>query len=409
MRRLATVAAAVVVGLAGGVPARSVTIGRGFTVEAAAFPVEPAPGLNQTALGVRPASTRVSLGNPPATAYGRAAAYDAGTIELYTGPPPPDTVAECDTGSPNIPDQATAAPAEMQLAARCDDRPAGESTAVARSYAASGMQVNEMASRAAGDGSGDAITAEATVTVKGIAVGPLTFESVSTRASVRADAKAGGAVATGRTVASGGAVNGTPVIVGPDGVDVDRQRVPLELVPSATEAVRAGLAQGGYSDVRVLQPSTEASPDGMHAAARGGGLGLYFTNNNPSENYFIRLTFAGVQLSVDVGPPVGEGGPLPAAGGGAVLPPGDAGDVLGSGRGPGGVEAGAPAAAPAGNAADGARPVLTAGRRTYDLPDPWRGWPVLIVVAGAAAVAGRLTRRRLLGWWDANADRYLRG
>jgi hypothetical protein len=206
-------------------------------------------------------------------------------------------------------------------------------------------------------------------------------------------------------VATGASVNGTPVIIGADGVEVDQQKVPLELVSSATESVRAALAQGGYSDIRVVQPATEASPDGLRAAVRGGGLALYFTNNDPAENYFLRITFVGVRLSVDLGPPVGGGAPpagepTPASGG-----TGGAG-VLGA-AGPAGSVGGPASGTPLAGAP--ARPVLTSGRRTYDLPAPWRGWPVLVVLGAGAAVAGWVTRRRLLGWWDVNADRYLRG
>jgi hypothetical protein len=339
-------------------------------------------------------------------AYGRAAAYDAGTIELYTGPPPPESVAECDTGSTNIPDSASAAPVGMQLDVKCDDRPGVSATADASSYGASGLTVSSLHSTASADGSGDVVVSEANATVHGVGMGPLLVDTVTTHATARAGGTPGTAAAAGRVVASGASVNGTPVVISADGIEVDRQRVPVDLVAPATAAVRDALGQGGYADVRVVQPATEASADGTKASVRGGGLMLFFNRNDPAQNYFIRITFAGVDLAVNVGGPLAgpvDGEAPPAA------PPagGDTGsNVLGTS---GAAQAGVASAAPSAAAAPAVRPVLTVGRRAYDLPDAWQGWPVLIAVAAAAAVAGWLTRRRLLGWWDANADRYLRG
>jgi hypothetical protein len=202
-------------------------------------------------------------------------------------------------------------------------------------------------------------------------------------------------------------VNGTPVVIGADGIEVDQQRVPLELVPSATAAVQSALAQGGYADVRIVQPVAQASADGTSASVKGGGVMLFFNRNDPAQNYFLRLTFGGVDLAVAVGAPLG-GAPVVSTG----VPPAATGDrdtsVLGSDRSTGSLAPASEAPAPAATSV-GARPLLTVGRRTYDLPEPWRGWPVLLAVGVAAAVAGWLARRRLLGWWDLSADRYLRG
>ena len=404
MKRLrAALALAAMLGL-GGVPARAATPARAFTVSAAAFPVEPAPGLNQTSLGVRPAATRAALSNPPGTAYGRAAAYDLGTIELYTGPPPADTVAECDTSTPNIPDTSQAAPAGMRLTATCDDRPGVEAMGAGTSYSSAGLGVASMSSRASADGGKDVVTAEAGVTVHGVGLGPLSIDTVTMRATAAAGGTPGSATATGRVSASGATVNGTPVVIGSDGIEVDRQRVPLDLVAPATAAVQEALGQGGYADVRVVQPVTEARADGTAASVRGGGVMLFFNRNDPAQNYFVRLTFAGVDLAVDVG------GPLvpPPAPSGATTPPATPGSnaVLGSSGSAPTPAAGAVSAPPV---TTPARPLLTAGRRTYDLPEPWQGWPVLVAIGAGALVGGWLARRRLLGWWAVNADRYLRG
>jgi hypothetical protein len=237
-------------------------------------------------------------------------------------------------------------------------------------------------------------------------MGPLAFDTVTTRANARAGGVPGTASATGRVSASGATVNGTPVVIGADGIEVDRQQVPIEFVAPATAAVHDALAQGGYSDVRLVQPTTEASPDGTHASVQGGGLMLFFNRNDPAQNYFIRLTFGGVALAVDVGQPL----TAPEATTTAPPPPSTSvqpgSNVLGQGGSAPSGGVGSAAAAPTPPAG---RPVLTSGRRTYDLPEPWQGWPVLLAVGVAAAVAGWLARRRLLGWWELNADRYLRG
>jgi hypothetical protein len=407
MRRPRLVAAVAVLALVGAVPARAATLPRAFSVEVAAFPVEPAPGLNRTALGVRPAATRASLANPPATSYGRAAQYDLGTIELYTGPPSPETDAECATGSANIPEHAAASPQDMQLEATCSARPGADVRAVGRSYQSTGLQADDVASRVTADGDGEAVTATAHVDVHDIGVGPLVIAGVTTTASASASGTPGGATAAGKVVATGATVNGTPVVIGADGVEVDRQRVPLEQVTAATAAVREALGQGGYSDIRVVQPAVDARPDGTHASVEGGGLTVYFTNNNPAQNYFLKVTFGGVHLAIDVGQSVGGSAPAPAAGPDVLATvPGGGGSASGSPGGSEGVGGSMPAAqVPVARP----RPVLTAGHRTYDLPGPWRGWPVLLAVGATAAVAGWLARRQLLGWWNVNADRYLRG
>ena len=409
MKRARLVAVVLALLAVGGVPARAAAPARSFSVSVAAFPVEPAPGLNQTSLGVRPAATRALVSNPPVSAYGRSAAYDLGTIELYTGPPPPESVAECDTSTPNIPDASEAAPAGMRLVATCDERPRVEATSAGSSYASAGLGVASMSSRAFADGGEDVVNGEAAVTVHGAGMGPLAIDTVTMRASARAGGVPGTAAATGKVTASGATVNGTPVVIGADGIEVDRERVPLELVGPATAAVQEALAQGGYADVRVVQPVTEARPDGTAASVKGGGVMLFFNRNDPAQNYFIRMTFAGVDLTVDVGAPLGT-----PAGETATGPPGSPGlggsDGASSGRGTPGA-ASAPTPAAVGQSTDGApvRPLLTAGRRTYDLPEPWQGWPVLVAIGVGALVAGWVGRRRLVGWWGVNADRYLRG
>src|SRR5205807_9213885 len=117
------VVASATFGLAGSAAPAEVMTGRSFSLQAEGFPVEPAPGMNATSLGIRPLGTRASMSNAPADAYGRATTLDLGTIELYTGPPPAGNTAECDATRPNLPPAAEAHPSGALLSATCTRRP----------------------------------------------------------------------------------------------------------------------------------------------------------------------------------------------------------------------------------------------------------------------------------------------
>jgi hypothetical protein len=385
-------------------PAAAPFLARSFTIRADAFPVEPAPGTNETSIGVRPAGTRISVSNAPAAAYGRAAATDAGTIELYTGPPPPSTVAECDAAAPNIPRHATAAPGGMQLEATCDTRPSAR-------VVASGTGSGVTRSEALGDGGGDALVAEARAVLDDTAVGPIRLGSVTYHAVARTTGRAGGATATGVVAVSDATVAGVPVTIGASGVRVDTSKVPLDLVPAAAEAVREALSQGDYSDVRVVQPRTTVAPDGSRAEVSGGGVSFFGQNPDPANNYFLRLTLAGGSALVALGSESRTA--LPAAG---DLPP--PGTALPEVARPGAVRAApragsvATATAPPPNQAPARSSdalALVASRRTVTLSRPWSGWWWAIVTFVLVAGAAFVQRRRLARWWDAAADRYVRG
>lgn len=384
-------------------------LSRSFTIRADAFPVEPAPGTNGTSIGVRPAGTRVSVSNAPPAAYGRAAATDAGTIELYTGPPPPSTVAECDATAPNIARHATAAPGGMQLEATCDTRPSAHVVALG-----SGSGVSR--SEASGTGDGDALVAEARAVIDDATVGPIRLGSLTYHALARTSGRPGGASAAGVVEVSDATVAGVPVTIGAGGVSVDRSKVPLDLVPAAADVVRAALSQGDYSDVRVVQPHTVVAPDGSRAEVSGGGVSFFGQNPDPANNYFLRLTLAGgsalvalggdaapgaLPIAIDDGP--SSGVPLPdvARPGAVRATPSPVDAPSGTATTP------APPAVPSARSADEVE--LVVSRDTATLPRPWSGWwwaSLVILLVGGAAIA---QRRRLARWWDVTADRYVRG
>jgi hypothetical protein len=385
-------------------PGAAPLLSRSFTIRADAFPVEPAPGTNETSIGVRPAGTRVSVSNAPATAYGRAATTDAGTIELYTGPPPPSTVAECDATAPNIPRRATAAPGGMQLAATCDTRPSAHVVALG-----SGSGVSR--SEASGDGGGDALVAEARAVIDDTVVGPIRLGSVTYHALARTNGRPGGAAATGVVEVSDATVAGVPVTVGPGGVSVDKSKVPLDLVPAAADAVRRAFSQGDYSDVRVVQPRTMVAPDGSRAEVSGGGVSFFGQNPDPANNYFLRLTLAGGSALVALGGtspaalPIATGAIDDVPSAGAPLPdlarPGAVRAAPSSGAR--GSETAPPPASPA-RALE-----LVASRDTATLSRVWPGWWWVGLVSVLIGAGAFVQRRRLTRWWDVTADRYVRG
>lgn len=376
--------------------------GRSFTVRADAFPVDPAPGLNRTSIGVRPAAAHVNVSNAPPSAYGRAASVDAGTAELYTGPPPPGSVAECDASAPNLPREATASPGGMTLEATCDQRPSARTDAVA-----SGSGTSR--SSAWGDGGGDALVAGAVAEVHDALVGDIRIGSATYTASVRADGTPGGAAATGHIAVTNATVAGVPVVIGPDGVAVDESRVPLELVPAAAEAVRATLSQGPYTDVRVVQPVAVAAPDGTRAEVRGGGVFFHGTNADPRSNYFLQLTLVGGSALVALGGDAGSVSTAPASSQPVPPPRSLNGLPPSGGQTVQRTEVVPPDAAPAPSPPRDDPLVLatTSARRT--LPRAWLGWVWIAVGAAVLGAAGALARGRLAGWWDATADRYVRG
>jgi hypothetical protein len=377
--------------------------GRAFSIRADAYPVDPAPGLNRTSIGVRPAAARVDVSNAPASAYGRAASVDAGTAELYTGPPPPGSVAECDATAPNLPREATASPGGMTLAARCDQRPSARTDATA-----SGSGTSRAS--AWGDGGGDALAAGAVTEVHDAVVGEIRIGSATYTASVRADGAPGGATATGRVTVTDATIGGIPVVIGADGVTVDDTRVPLELIGAAADAVRAALSQGRYSDVRVVQPETVTAPDGTRAEVHGGGVFFYGTNADPRSNYFLQLTLVG-------------GGALVALGGDAGVAPLAAAEPVADARPPsagapppvladapsGLISTGAPVAAPPTTPRAGDRLTLATASARRTLARPWRGWVWVALVVALSGAVGVLARVRLARWWRLAADRYVHG
>jgi hypothetical protein len=166
------------------------------------------------------------------------------------------------------------------------------------------------------------------------------------------------------------------------------------------------MAQGGYSDVRIVQPRVAAARDGSSATVQGGGVLAFFSNNDPKNDYFLSLTLVGATLKAFVGAPLGVGGRDGIVVGStpAPMPPAVAGGIGAVDTLPGSV-----AIPTSDSAAPGAALEPLVGRTTYEAPRPWRGgWVILALAIVMTAVVLGL-RRRALPAWDDFATRFLRG
>ena len=370
---------------------------RSFTISAQAYPEAVVPGRGGTELGSRELATQLTISNAPASAYARSALVDNGAIELYTGPPPPGTSAECDTTASNQPPDASATPGSAQLAASC--RPAPSATASA-SGAISGGTARSARASVSGDGGGDAVRADVASEIHDLAFGPVQIGTVVYTASGHANGTAGQAAGAAVVSASDATVAGIPVTLDGDGVRVDDSRVPTELAGSATKAVHDALAQGGYADVRVVQPSVLIAADGTSVQIEGGGLFTVFQSNDPSQPYFLHTTFVGGALTLSVGSELST----------AATPPEPVADATTPSMNGLGVAAAPPAPVTSATAVPSPRPAevlaLRAGYRGSASSVVWL-WMVLTIALTIAAAA--LCRHRLAPLWNAVADRYLRG
>jgi hypothetical protein len=403
-RRIALACALIAVGASLGAataarPAvRPAIVGRSFTIRADAFPIEPAPGSNGVALGIRPAATRLVVANPPVEAYARAAAADLTAIEQQVGPPPAGTAAECDSASGNVAPRAHASPAGMTLSAVCNGSPWALASAIARELAAGEVNASAITSTVTGGVAGDALVGTARASLTDLTIGALRVTAARFVGSVRMTGRPGGATASGTIEIVEATIGGVPVTVGPDGVAVDETRVPTEQLAAATAAVHDALSQGGYADVRLLQPRGRAAADGTSASLSGGGLLIYLTNNDPSSTYFVGLTLLGASVRADLGSALelASGGPPVSVG-----PDSAPGEPAGS--------AAVPVARQPVVRAPSPDRELSATRALYTGPQAWDGWIWLIIASATLVAAGWASRRRFMPWWNEAADRYLRG
>lgn len=397
---LAAIAAVAAAWSADASPAQTPVTSRSFTIIAEAFPAAPVPGRGGTELGTRPLGSRVSVSNAPASAYGRSAIADNGTIELYTGPPPKGSVAECDTTSTNLPRRATVDAGSAQLTAECRDAPGAVAAADGSfSDSAAGSQ-GSGSSRAEGDGGGSAARGASSSRVNDYTQGPVHIGSARYDASGETDGTPGGGRGTGHVEVSDATVGGVPVVIGPNGVSVDQSKVPTELVGGSTAAVHDALAQGGYLDIRAAQPEVVVAPDGSSVLVRGGGVFFEGQSNDPTQPYFVRQTIVGGSLTVAVGSDITDAMAEPPA----PLPPSP--DIV-----PNAAPAAATPSAVLPDVAVAAEPAaqLISQQSTHATSPFGLRWLWILALMIVSAVVAYVFRRQLAPWWNALADRYVRG
>jgi len=383
---------------------------RAFDLTAEAFPLDASPGRGSIGVSIRPDASHAAASNPPSAAHARAAATDLGLAEAYVGEQGPS--AQADTDAAGTPPDAVFEQGGLRLTAHADASPRSAASADGSSSAAGALRVGELSSHAETDGSGDRLTAQAHARIAGIAIGPLTIGVASFDAVAAVDGQPGGATASARVAVTSATVAGVPVVIDDHGITVDTVTIPSTELTTATQVVHDALAQGGFLDVRVVQPRVDAAPEGTRVTIEGGGLQIHAASTDPQNPYFVDATLVGGSATVALGAPIGTAAP-PSDGSSS-----EAGAAVGTGRSPEGIAA-APAVTP--NAARG-QLVRASQDSSYKLTGAWRGWPWLLaaiaaLVGGTAILRGLVSRvpaaaplaaglRRRV---DSFADRYLRG
>jgi len=392
---------------AGAVVSGPVHVARSFTVAGEAYPMESAPGSQQTTIEGRPASTRATVSNPPVDAFARAAAADLGLAEAYVGQQGPS--ADADTATEGDDDDVVIDEGGSHLEAHVDPSPTATAIAVGSAAAGDPATSGSMSSASSADGSGATMVATAQAEIHDFRAGALVIGSGRFDARAAIDGLPGGAVASGSIQTSDATFGGIPIVIGADGVRVDESQVPDPMLRQATAAIQEAFSPGGYMDLRVVQPKVEVAADGTSARVYGGGVRVYMTNNDPAERYFFSYTLLG-------------GSAETVLGGALAQPTPDRPEVIAAPAPPPMAFAGAPPAAPPAATAPAQLAVVpdlvfATGDEAVALPGVWPGWPWVLaaIVAGWTAIGAlqlpplARSKLRLHLLLDGLADRYLRG
>lgn len=393
---------------AGAIGGGPVHADRSFTVTGEAYPMESAPGSQQTTIEGRPAATKANVSNPPVDAFARAATADLGLAEAYVGQQGPS--ADADTAIKGGDNDVVIDQDGSHLEAHVDPSPKAAAIATGSAVNADPATSASIASNSTADGSGNRMVATAEAEIHDFRAGALLIGSGRFVARASIDGLPGGAEANGSIETSDAAFNGIPIIIGADGVRVDDSKVPDPMLQQATAAIQQAFSPGGYIDVRVVQPKVETSEDGTSARVYGGSVRVYLTNNDPAARYFFSYTLLGGSAEAVLGGVLSQ--PTP-----------NRPEVTSAPTHSPVVFAAPPAAVP--SVVDTvARPaavepalVFATGGERVALPAPWPGWPwALASIAAAWAIVGALhlhrlaaTKHHLQLLADGLADRYLRG
>lgn len=385
-----------------------VHVARSFTVLAEAYPTQSAPGSQETEITVRPASTKAVASNPPVAAFARAIAADLGLAEAYLGSHGP--AADADTATRGDEDDVVIDEGGSRMEAHVDQSPRAWSIARSNSADSEPGGSGTVASASSATAGGRRILAIAAAEVHDFRAGPFVLGSGRFDGTASIDGTPGGGRASGLIRTSDATYDGIPITIGADGVRVDESRIPDPMLQAATAAIQEAFSPGGFADVRVVQPSVEIAEDGTSARVSGGGIHLFFTNNDPKERYFVSYTLLGGTATATLGGVLSQ--PTPDRLDAVVRPRVGRPAPPSSFSNP----APRPAATPAAVTPEPAL-TLASGSEQITLQSIWRGWIlVLALVALGWTGAGALqlpalapTRRRLDHLVGGLADRYLRG
>jgi hypothetical protein len=413
--RATAVAALLVAGVPLSVLAAPTSVAdRAYDASAVAVPVDPEAGSHGSPIPARLFTTRADVSNPPHQASARAARTDLGLLEQFVPTQALGPAADASTRDANNGHDARATDGTAVYVAHADPSPAASATAsaVAPSPAA-GVTIGALRSTSHADVRAGRVEADASTTATDLWIGPVHVRTATYAAAASTDGDPGDAVASGGVRLADATVAGVPVVVTPDGVDVDTTRVAAPQAASAAQAVARAFSGSGYLDVRLVQPVVTRARSGAVASVGGGGLQLVGRSDRQS-SYFVAATVLAGSVAVAVGDPL-DAALRSDAGLAPQLPAGPRSRGLGP-------PYAAPSAKPAGSVpqpAAASGPPLTATQVSSraTLPAAWRGWPVVLFVVaalGAASVGLRLrvatpVRSRLGRWREIVAERYLRG
>lgn len=390
-----------------------VHVARAFTVRAEAYPMESAPGTQDTEVAARPAATRAVASNPPVDAFARAAAADLGLAEAYVGRQGPS--ADADTATEGDDDDVVVDDGGSHMEVHVDPAPKASADATGSAAHGDPGRSGTVASASTADGSAARLVATAQAEFHDLAIGPFLLGSGRFEGRAEIDGTPGSGRAEGFIRTSDATFAGIPITLGADGVRVDERRVPDPLLGEATAAIQEAFAPGGFADIRVVQPKVEIAPDGTSARVYGGAVRLYFTNNDPVERYFFSYTLLAGTAEVVLGSALSQATPdrAPTTAAAPSRPPNTPATTADP------AVASTPIARPAGSpAAPSPELAVVTGTERVSLRTPWSAWAWVVVLPLALgwATAGALrlpplatTKRRLDDVVDDLADRYLRG
>ncbi|HKN38157.1 MAG TPA: hypothetical protein VJ456_03495 [Acidimicrobiia bacterium] len=159
--------------------------------------------------------------------------------------------------------------------AKADDGAVGRAeAAVTRLEVPGYFTVAQAAITSRGGPTADGVDGEAVSILRGVTVGPLHIDSLSSRAYGFVSSLPGDPKGEASTVVEGATVGKVPVMITDHGVVVNDKTD-----PSAEQQVRAALAQAGLSDVRLLQSLARPSDNREEVTAQAGGLAV--VHNDP--------------------------------------------------------------------------------------------------------------------------------